>query len=59
MAPASANPPPSEHAGNGETYGPLAIERDVKEDGRSLLVYTRRRGADPPSIASPEHDERE
>jgi hypothetical protein len=26
------------------TYGPLALERHVKDDGRKLLVYTLRHG---------------
>jgi len=26
-------------------YGPLELERYVKEDGRKLIVYTLRRGA--------------
>jgi hypothetical protein len=25
-----------------EIYGPLGVERHVKEDGRALILYTRR-----------------
>ena len=29
-----------------ERYGPVTLERNVKDDGRALLIYTRT-GADP------------
>jgi hypothetical protein len=29
-----------------EVYGPLDIERHVKEDGRRLVIYARRRHED-------------
>jgi hypothetical protein len=29
-----------------ETYGALAVERQAKDDGRSLILYTRLTGAD-------------
>ena len=28
-----------------ERYGPLALEREVKDDGRALLLYQRAQGA--------------
>jgi hypothetical protein len=41
---------PGEHAGRGrpaepdERYGPVAIERMRKDDGRSLIIYSREDG---------------
>jgi hypothetical protein len=32
--------------GKHETYGPLDIKRDVKDDGRALILYTRRERED-------------
>jgi hypothetical protein len=29
-----------------EVYGPLSIERHLKQDGRSLILYTRRESQD-------------
>jgi hypothetical protein len=46
MAPASANPTLSDRAGDREVYGPLEIEREVKDDDRSLILYTHREGVD-------------
>ena len=46
MTPASANSTPSGRAGDREAYGPLEIEREVKDDGRSLILYTNRKGVD-------------
>jgi hypothetical protein len=51
-APPSGDPPPptprpsdpsqrDRHARVQERCGPVAIERHVKDDGRSLLLYTR------------------
>ena len=37
----SGNPPPSER------YGPIAIARHVKEDGRALLLYTHTSAREP------------
>jgi hypothetical protein len=51
MALTPADPPPSkrrdrqgvgEEKSAGEMYGVLAIERHAKDDGRSLILYTRR-----------------
>ncbi len=42
--PAGTSGEPSELASDdqpGERYGPVAIERLVKEDGRALILYTR------------------
>ena len=36
-------PPPKPHErAPSETCGPLALERLVKDDGRALILYTRR-----------------
>jgi hypothetical protein len=32
--------------GLGEVYGPLDIERNVKDDGRTLILYSRREPGD-------------
>jgi hypothetical protein len=58
MASAAASPPPSNRSEIGqqerrsadeqstakadEAYGPLDIDRHVKDDGRALILYTRR-----------------
>jgi hypothetical protein len=34
-------------AGAPERYGPVQLERHVKDDGRALLVYARANPADP------------
>lgn len=31
-----------------ESFGPLALTRHVKDDGRALIVYERKRGEDEP-----------
>jgi hypothetical protein len=55
MAPASASPqPPSGRPDTGDrgkpesdaTYGPLSLERQIKQDGRALILYARRESSD-------------
>jgi hypothetical protein len=51
------NSPSSEHAGNGVAWGPLEVEQKVKQDGRSLIFYTRRETADGKPMTGPERAE--
>lgn len=32
-----------------ESYGPIALTRHVKDDGRALISYERKRGEDEPA----------
>jgi hypothetical protein len=32
-----------------ENFGPIALTRHVKDDGRALIVYERKRGQDEPA----------
>jgi hypothetical protein len=32
-----------------ESFGPIALTRHVKDDGRALIVYERQRGKDEPT----------
>jgi hypothetical protein len=55
MAPSDPRRPPSDEPENdpsdppGERYGPLAITRTVKDDGRALILfaYEERAGEEP------------
>ena len=40
--PAARPPAPGEQAERPETFGPLAVTRHVKDDGRALILYTLR-----------------
>ncbi len=40
--PAGPAQPPSPERPSGERYGPLAVERVSKEDGRALILYVYR-----------------
>jgi hypothetical protein len=45
----ASNPDPGDNAV--ERYGPLAVRRLVKDDGRALIVYER---VEPPEGSGPE-----
>jgi hypothetical protein len=36
-----------------ESFGPIALTRHVKDDGRALIVYARIRGEDEPAEDRP------
>jgi hypothetical protein len=57
MAPASVSPPPPDRSETRETCGALGVERQVKDDGRSLILYTWRPRADAEAIAGRERAE--
>jgi len=40
-APGSARESPTENSPPDERYGPVALTRHVKDDGRALIVYRR------------------
>lgn len=44
VPPPGDGPPPDDGAGSHEELGPLAVERHVKDDGRALILYSRREG---------------
>jgi hypothetical protein len=46
VAISSPEPPRTPPPGEPERYGPLVLERIVKDDGRALIRYSRERGED-------------
>jgi hypothetical protein len=61
MARKSAAPPPTggTESGVGERFGPLAIERLAKADGRALILYSHAEQAEREPLERAERPERE
>ncbi|HEY1688876.1 MAG TPA: hypothetical protein VGF95_08430 [Solirubrobacteraceae bacterium] len=44
--------PPAPTSGQATTYGPLRVARHVKDDGRTLILYSRERSGQQQAGAS-------